>query len=263
MKNKRPIAFVLAATNHGSMLVNRHDYRMVGNSAYGVGWQIMQNSCFDQEEVNNALVLLKSRRDNFGDGVVAIDCGANIGVHSIEWAQLMHGWGSVIAIEAQERIFYALSGNLTINNCFNARALWAAVGSSVGEIGVPVPDYFKPSSFGSLEIKKTDKTEFIGQEIDYSEDCLSKTRMLTIDSLNLSRIDFMKIDIEGMEMDALHGAKESINSLKPQMFIERIKSNQSEIEDFLKYNGYKTFGVGLNLLAIHESDPFVSKIKIV
>jgi hypothetical protein len=29
---KRPTAFVLVATNHGSMLVNRHDYRLVGAS---------------------------------------------------------------------------------------------------------------------------------------------------------------------------------------------------------------------------------------
>jgi FkbM family methyltransferase len=51
---------------------------------------------------------------------VAIDCGANIGTHTIEWAKKMTGWGAVIGIEAQERIFYALAGNIAINNCFNA-----------------------------------------------------------------------------------------------------------------------------------------------
>ena len=99
--------------------------------------------------------LLKTRRQNFGDGVFAIDCGANIGVHTIEWAQLMYGWGEVISFEAQERIFYALAGNITLNNCFNARAIWAAVGAESGFINVPMPDYFVPSSFGSLEIKKS------------------------------------------------------------------------------------------------------------
>jgi FkbM family methyltransferase len=65
--------------------------------------------------------------------VVALDCGANIGVHSVEWARLMKDWGSVIAVEAQERVFYALAGNLTLQNCFNARAIWAAVSDTPGD----------------------------------------------------------------------------------------------------------------------------------
>jgi hypothetical protein len=105
MKNLRPIAFVLASTNHGTMLVNRHDYRLTQDGGYGVGYQILNMSAFDTQEVDFAVQLLMSRKQNFGDGVVAIDCGANIGVHTIEWAQAMHGWGEVIAFEAQERIF--------------------------------------------------------------------------------------------------------------------------------------------------------------
>lgn len=233
MQNKRPIAFVLTSTNHGSMLVNRHDYRITDNDSYGVGWQIFQNSCFDQEEVENVLTLLKSRRENFGDGVVAIDCGANIGVHTIEWSRTMYGWGAVLAVEAQERIFYALAGNIALNNCFNARAIWAAVGATDGEIGVPDLDYFKASSFGSLEIRKSNNNEYIGQEIDYSEKNLRITKMLALDSLSMKRVDFIKIDIEGMEMDALLGAQNVINTFRPMMLIERIKTNEHEIRTFL------------------------------
>ena len=117
---QRPIAFVLATTNHGSMLVNRHDYRIVGQGGYGVGFQLLNTSSFDPDEVNIVLQLLQSRRKHYGEGVVALDCGANIGVHTIEWSKLMHGWGHVMAFEAQERVFYALAGNITLNNCFNA-----------------------------------------------------------------------------------------------------------------------------------------------
>ena len=192
MKNIRPIAFVLASTNHGSMLVNRHDYRLTQNGGgYGVGYQLLNTSAFDPQEVNFAVQLLMSRKQNFGDGVVAIDCGANIGVHTIEWAQAMHGWGSVIAFEAQERIYYALAGNITLNNCFNAKAIFAAVGASEGEIMVPLPNYFAASSFGSLEIRKKSTTEYIGQEIDYTEENCVRTQMTSIDKLHLKRLDFI------------------------------------------------------------------------
>jgi len=255
MKNNRPIAFVLASTNHGTMLVNRHDYRISQNGGYGVGYQLLNTSSFDQGEVDLVVNLLKTRKENFGDGVIAIDCGANIGVHTIEWAQAMYGWGEIIAFEAQERIYYALAGNIVINNCFNAKAIWAAIGAEEGEILVPLPNYFLPSSFGSLELRKKDSTEFIGQEIDYSKENCVKTKMIAIDRLGLERLDFIKIDIEGMEMEALNGAEDSIKKFKPQLLIEKIKSNENEIRKFLEKFGYQIYSIDLNLLAVHPTDP--------
>jgi FkbM family methyltransferase len=258
----RPIAFVLSATNHGSMLVNRFDYRLVENSGYGVGYQLLNNSCFDPNEIDFALQLLQARKEVYGDGLVALDCGANIGVHTIEWAKFMHGFGEVIAFEAQERIFYALAGNITLNNCFNARAIWAAVGESSGVLNIPVPNYFSPSSFGSLELKQNNHNEFIGQAIDYSADKLTPTRLMTIDELALKRLDFIKIDIEGMEMEALRGGINSIREYKPIMMIERIKSNETEISNWATDLGYKIFNLGINILCVHNSDTVINRIQV-
>jgi FkbM family methyltransferase len=264
MKNLRPIAFVLASSNHGSMLVNRHDYRLTQNGGgYGVGYQLLNTSAFDPNEIDFAVQLLITRKQNFGDGVVAIDCGANIGVHTIEWAQAMHGWGEVIAFEAQERIYYALAGNITLNNCFNAKAVLAAIGASDGEILVPRPDYFTPSSFGSLEIRKKSTTEFIGQDLDYTEENCIRTAMTSIDNLNLKRLDFIKIDIEGMEMEALVGGEKSINAHKPILMIEKIKSDESEIRKFVEKFGYKIFPLGINLVAVHQDDPVSNQIEVI
>jgi FkbM family methyltransferase len=260
--NLRPIAFVLAATNHGGMLVNRHDYRLVGDGGYGVGYQLLNNSSFDQEEVDFALQLLNERRARFGDGVVALDCGANIGVHTVEWAQFMHGWGSVVAFEAQERVFYALAGNITLNNCFNARAIWAALGRAEGSIRVPVPDYFSPASFGSLELVKTPRTEFIGQDIDYGEARTQETRMVAIDQMALQRVDLMKIDVEGMELEVLAGARATVERHRPQLIVEKLKTQESEIQAFLAPLGYRFFPLGPNLLAIHDSDPTAALVTV-
>ncbi|WP_259673640.1 FkbM family methyltransferase [Jezberella montanilacus] len=261
MSTLRPIAFVLASTNHGTMLVNRNDYVLKGNAGYGMGFQLFNTSSFDPTEVGLAIQLLMSRRASYGDGVVAIDCGANVGVHTIEWAKAMYGWGDVISFEAQERIYYALAGNVAMNNCFNARPIFAAVGAHSGSIPVPSPNYLLPSSFGSLEIRKTATTEFIGQDVDYRPENCIQTRLMSIDELNLKRLDFIKIDIEGMEMDALIGAENSINQHRPQMLIEKIKSNENDIRHFLTEHGYKVMAIDINLLAIHSSDPASIEIK--
>jgi FkbM family methyltransferase len=254
----RPVTYVLAVTNHGSMIVNRKDYRDTGGGmSYGVGFQLLTQGAFDPDEVQFALGLLGLRRDNFGPGVVAIDGGANIGVHTVEWARHMHGWGKVIAFEAQEYVFYALAGNIALNNCWNASARWSALGEREGHIDVPEPDYQRPGSFGSLELRPRRQPEFIGQEISYDADDCVRTAMVSIDSLVLERLDFVKIDVEGMEIDVLRGARATLERCKPIVMAEVIKSDLGSLVAYLQGLGYEviTEGMGLNLLAIHQSDP--------
>lgn len=254
------LAFVMASSNHGTMIVNRFDYRMVGpGRGYGVGYQILEAAAFDPGEVKIALELLALRRKHHGDGVIAVDCGANIGVHTIEWASSMTGWGSVIAIEAQERIYYALAGNIAINNCFNALAVHAAVSSESGTMQIPNPDYFTPSSFGSLELRARPSNEFIGQPIDYTDNTVV-VRKMTLDELNLPRADFIKIDIEGMEMEALSGARETIRNYRPILLIEKIKTDVRQLEQWFQDNGYQPFALGINILAVHQSDASLKDI---
>jgi FkbM family methyltransferase len=252
---KRPIAFVLASTDHGSMIVNRNDFHAVRpDVSYGVGHQLLSQSSFDSQEVGFAKALLDSRRRHAGDGVVAIDGGANIGVHTIEWARHMHGWGRVISFEAQEVVFYALAGNVAINNCLNARPRLAALGRSCGELQVPQPDYFTPGSFGSLELRQRQATEFIGQAISYDPASTRTVPMVTIDSLGLDRLDFLKLDIEGMELDALEGARASIERHRPYLLIEFIKAAPGSIQAWLSAAGYTVHQVGINLVALHGSE---------
>jgi len=258
----RPIAYILAACNHGSMIVNRNDHRMVdATSGYGVGFQILTKSCFDEVEVGLVLALLNCRRKYFGDGVVAIDGGANIGVHTVEWARHMHGWGQVTAFEAQEFVFYALAGNVALNNCLNARAKLAALGESCGELAVPQPNYFAPASFGSLELRKRTEPEFIGQQISYEADACTTVPMVTLDSLALHRLDLVKLDVEGMELDVLRGGRKALADHHPIMVVEVIKSDKPALEASFNDLNYRVFSIGINLLAVHTTDPTLQNIN--
>jgi FkbM family methyltransferase len=263
MRNpRRKIGFVLAASDHGTMIVNRFDYRMLDDRrGIGVGFQILDGGSFDPQEVDLALWLLGLRRRYFGDGVMALDCGANIGAHTIEWAKRMSGWGWVLAIEAQERVFYALAGNIAVNNCFNARAIHAAVAAKPGRMRMPAPDYLSPGSFGSLELRRREGTEFIGQPIDYSDEKTVPVGTISLDSLALPRIDLIKIDIEGMELEAIEGAVASIARCRPILIIESIKSDKVRLQQILEQQGYRLFEAGLNLLAVHYEDKTSSHVK--
>jgi FkbM family methyltransferase len=259
----RKLAFVTAATDHGTMIVNRFDrYLPTPSQGCGVGLQLLERACYDPDEVNLLIHALDLRRVCYGDGVTAIDCGANVGVHTIEWAKHMTGWGAVLAFEAQERIYYALAGNIAINNCFNARVHHAAVSSEPGTMKMPVPNYFAAGSFGSLELKlRGDKTEFIGQPIDYSESKMVDVQTVSLDSFNLSRVDLIKIDVEGMEIDVLNGAAKTIARLHPMMLIETVKSDKDALQAWLHNLGYTTLDIGVNFFAIHKDDKGISQLK--
>ena len=265
MPTNKPIAFVLSATHHGTMIVNRNDYcgSMAPGQGFGVGHQLLNYSQFDPPEINTVLSLPNLRRHYFGDGVVALDGGANIGVHSLEWSRLMYGWGQIIAFEAQQWVFYALAGNLALNNCFNVDARWAALGSSNGTLDIPVPNYTQPASFGSLELQSSSTNEFIGQQINYAKEHLRQVPMISLDSLQLPRVDFIKLDVEGMEMSVLQGALHTLQHCRPILWVETLKSKTEDIQQLLHDCGYRHFHpIGPNMLVLHENDPCHQHVQL-
>lgn len=254
---QRKVAFVTASTDHGTMIVNRFDQSFYEpeHRGFGVGFQLLDTSSYDAHDVAMLLWLLDLRRAHRGNGVVALDAGANIGVFTVEMARHMTGWGAVMAVEAQERIYYALCGNIAINNCFNAKAVHAAIAMEAGSMKMPRPDYTVDASFGSLELRQRENTEFIGQEIDYADDKMIRVRTANLDSFTFPRIDLIKIDIEGMETEAIAGGVNLIAAQRPILVVEKIKADQGQLRAMIEFHGYWVADVGMNFLAVHRRDP--------
>jgi hypothetical protein len=126
-------------------------------------------------------------------------------------------------------------------------------------MAIPEPNYLIPPSYGSLELEERANNESIGQKIDYNK--TTNVDLKTIDSLALERVDFIKIDVEGMEEAVLEGAKVTIDKSKPILFIEVLKSNPDAIHKNLSALGYEIFPMGMNSLAVHKEDPTLKNIS--
>lgn len=265
---KERVAFILAATKIGPLLVNRLDYCRLADdpeTGVGVGWGLLESGDFEPSLGTFIRGVIANRRVEYGDGVVVLDVGANIGAFTVSWAKFMEGWGAVIAVEPQERVFYALAGNLTINNVYNAKAIWAAAGLVDGMTEIPVVNYQQASSFGDLEIHRAPEGQTnapIGQPVDY--DRLVAVPALRLDTLDLPRCDLLKIDVEGMEMEVIEGAVETIARCRPIMIIETLKSDKVAIATRLTRDfGYEVRALGkLNAISIHRDDPTRKWIEV-
>ncbi len=158
----------------------------------------------------------------------------------------MEGWGSIIAFEPQERLFYALAGNIAINNLFNVKAWNKAIGAHCGLVEMPMPDYCVPNQFGGVSIR-----DDVGSGRGYPK---TPVEILTIDSLRLDRLDFLKLDIEGMEVEALEGARDTIKRSFPFILLEWHITGKEPIEKFMHSVGYQVAYLGMNCFAGQPCD---------
>ena len=107
-------------------------------------------------------------------------------------------------------------------------------------------------------ISLTDETATQNTRIKNEE---GEIPMHTVDYFNYSDVDFIKIDVEGMEKAVLEGAKNTIEKLKPIIFVEILKSNPDEIHNTLSALGYKIFPMGMNSLAVSEEDSTLKNLS--
>ena len=206
---------VLKNCRHGLMIYNKND-QYVGRSLNDYGE-------FSQEEVDVFEALLSP-------GMTVIDVGANIGTHTIAFARIVGSKGTVFAYEPQRMVYYTLCGNVAVNNLSNVYCLQNAIGNSEGRVDIPELDAHKSQNWGELQL---------GVHYPNAKSSCS-VRLIKLDSLiNLERVDFIKIDIEGMEPEALLGAKELITKHKPILYVESDrKENMTLLVKIIRGLGY-------------------------
>lgn len=180
-------------------------------------------------EFSESEVILFKKTISSGD--VVLDVGANTGSHTVAFSRIVGEKGIVLGFEPERNNFYTLAGNIAINNLKNVQVFQIALADESGEISVPEIDFEKTSNFGALELLKN---------AEYHRSY--KVPLSTIDELKLKRLNFIKIDVEGMEREVIKGAEKSIDQFKPIIYAENDREEKSEeLIKSIKDLGYKIY----------------------
>ncbi|MBK8610795.1 MAG: FkbM family methyltransferase [Chitinophagaceae bacterium] len=168
-------------------------------------------------------------------GTAMLDVGANYGQMSVVLSKHMEasGGGKVYAFEAEPFVGEVLKKNVAINNRNNIEIVMGAVHFQSGiKLIFPEPDFKRFDSYGSYGI---DPQATKGREVE----------TLTIDSLGITeKVSFIKVDIQGSDLFALQGAKETILRDKPVIIFEFEEQFQDEFKTC--FNDYVEFVRSVN-----------------
>ncbi len=194
-----------AVTRYGNLICLKHDY--------GVSQMLLQYGEYFEGEITLFKQLIKP-------GMVVVEAGSNIGAHTVPIAKLVGSKGKVLAFEPQFVVFKILEANLIMNQIENAHAYHAALGSEAGMLNIAPVDYTQDDNFGGIAL-----TKGVGDSV----------AVTTLDSYNLPRLDFLKIDVEGMEIEVLKGSYKSIAAFRPIIYVENDRLEPGSSEALNKY----------------------------
>lgn len=178
------------------------------------------------------IVTTKFLRKVIRPGDVFLDVGANCGALTLVAASLI-GDGKIYAFEPGTAIRSRLQANIDANGDLGDRVKVIPFGLGLTKSQLFYHEDENYRGNGSLHISYGTPVEIISLD----EWVLQE---------NISRIDVMKIDVEGMEYDVLLGGKATLEKFRPLIYFETIElfygESQHKIRDiyeFLANLGYK------------------------
>lgn len=206
--------------------------------------------------VNKIIPMLQQKSKD----LVILDIGGHIGTHTVIYSRLLNC--KVHTFEPQKKIFDILKKNVDDNNLSNCTVYNCAVGH------LTTTTTMSDMLYDGYDCKIEYDTNKV---LNYGGIGLGKhgehVQMVRIDQLDLSACDYIKIDVEGAEILALLGAKNTIEKYKPIIWYEhtdkfvtremidslKIDFEIPSVNAFLESFGYKIYNLDqYNLIAIYQ-----------
>jgi FkbM family methyltransferase len=175
-------------------------------------------------------------------GAVVIDIGANIGAHTLRFAACVGAVGRVVAVEPTQYAFERLREHVLLNPELAPRitllqamlmgSQQAALAEKI-ESSWPLdtPNDAHPEHAGVAKVTS-------GAVVRTLDDVVSK--------LDLKSVDFLKLDVDGYEVEVLRGARDTLRVFAPVILFEHAPYgvaekgyNPGEIAEILNGAGYR------------------------
>ena len=215
IKIAKALFFIVSSIRRIFRLKNAGVFRRRGlnwnlDLSQGIDFAIFLQGSFEPETVRFYSKIIQP-------GDVVIDIGANIGAHTLHFAQLVGPNGRVIAFEPTDYAFSKLQRNLELNPALRNRVVAMQVLLDSGE-GV------KPESIPSsweLSGKSTNRKHTVHLGTYNSVDsAVTKTLDSVLSELAISRVEFIKLDVDGYELSVLKGAKNTLEKTSAKIIME-------------------------------------------
>ncbi|MFC3183004.1 FkbM family methyltransferase [Cypionkella sinensis] len=167
---------------------------------------------------------LKLIAQHFPRGGVFCDAGANIGNHSIYALKLL-GASASIPFEPNPAAYELFLSNMILNGCLDQVNL------------------------STLGYGLSDSSDVPSMNLEAREKNLGATRLVASDEGQITmaagdallagaRIDFLKVDVEGMELEVLRGFEQTIAAHRPPIFLEVDHKNNDALMAWAGAHGY-------------------------
>jgi FkbM family methyltransferase len=164
-------------------------------------------------------------------GMVALDIGANVGMYTLRMSDLVGPTGRVIAFEPIQETFNLLARNVSRARHKNITLVNAAVSDQARLVSMEIPNLAEGSSNFYMA--------HITDETGTGPTVLS----LAIDGLSLqSKIDLIKMDVEGHELAALQGMQGLLARDLPTLIIEGKDPGVAALLNGLGYGSHALSG---------------------
>ena len=157
-------------------------------------------------------------------GDVVADVGANIGIYAVPLAKRV---SKVIAFEPHPITSEMLERSIKLNQLSNIMLIKRAVGEKREKV---LLDISSAPAFSNISSSNT---------LDQGTGCVE------IESIDLdtalameNRLDWLLIDIEGFEVNALNGARKTLERFSPKIIIETYHNHNDEVSTILTNEGY-------------------------
>jgi FkbM family methyltransferase len=189
-------------------------------------------------------------------GDYCVDIGAHLGYYTIEMSRLVKSTGKVYAIEPMSKFQQALKGLLKKNRITNVTLYQVALGGDSDFVDMGIPKVGMMKKYGYARVMQTSTF------LEYIETEKVKNEAGDLLFAELPRLDFVKCDVEGLEVAVFTSMLKTISRLRPIILCELgDKKERIKLYEMILPSGYTAYILQhgkLQLLDIYSDKQAIS-----